>query len=223
MGSTGRSIRKSARSGPWRPSRTAMAALAPARMCIHIGWPCAAGWVRGGRGLWWLQSRCACVLSASELAPECRAAPYCRRDLARMLRARRGPHGTLSCDWPPVGLPGSGVSQQRHEPPQGAARVRKETGGVLLSQALASQVPSALRGLTSLFGMGRGVSPSPRPPERVERPRFSGSFKTTQRHKYPMRGTSTPCGAQASITPHYGDQMHSQLGSIKKSVKPSGH
>src|ERR1700692_1371644 len=35
------------------------------------------------------------------------------------------------------------------------------TGGVLLSQALASQVPSALRGLTALFGMGRGVSPSP--------------------------------------------------------------
>ena len=36
-----------------------------------------------------------------------------------------------------------------------------KTGGDLLSRALASQVPSALRGLTSLFGMGRGVSPSP--------------------------------------------------------------
>jgi hypothetical protein len=36
-----------------------------------------------------------------------------------------------------------------------------KTGGVLLSQALAGQVPSALRGLTALFGMGRGVSPSP--------------------------------------------------------------
>ncbi len=46
----------------------------------------------------------------------------------------------------------------------------RKTGGVLLSQALASQVPSALRGLTALFGMGRGVSPSPRPPESVERP-----------------------------------------------------
>jgi len=32
-------------------------------------------------------------------------------------------------------------------------------GGVLLSQGLAPQVPSALAGLTSLFGMGRGVSP----------------------------------------------------------------
>jgi hypothetical protein len=55
-----------------------------------------------------------------------------------------------------------------------------KTGGVLLSRALASQVPSALRGLTALFGMGRGVSPSPKPPERLERP--SRSFKTAQRH-----------------------------------------
>ena len=38
---------------------------------------------------------------------------------------------------------------------------QRKTGGDLLSQALASQVPSALRGLTALFGMGRGVSPSP--------------------------------------------------------------
>ena len=36
----------------------------------------------------------------------------------------------------------------------------KETGGVLLSQGLAPQVPSARAGLTSLFGMGRGISPS---------------------------------------------------------------
>jgi hypothetical protein len=37
----------------------------------------------------------------------------------------------------------------------------EKTGGDLLSQALAGQVPSALRGLTALFGKGRGVSPSP--------------------------------------------------------------
>jgi hypothetical protein len=42
-----------------------------------------------------------------------------------------------------------------------AARLTKETGGDLLSQALAGQVPSALWGLTALFGMGRGVSPTP--------------------------------------------------------------
>jgi hypothetical protein len=35
------------------------------------------------------------------------------------------------------------------------------SGGDLLSQALAGQVPSALRGLTTLFGKGRGVTPSP--------------------------------------------------------------
>jgi hypothetical protein len=34
----------------------------------------------------------------------------------------------------------------------------KKTGGDLLSQEVALQVPSALRGLTALFGMGRGVS-----------------------------------------------------------------
>jgi hypothetical protein len=34
----------------------------------------------------------------------------------------------------------------------------EKNGGDLLSQALASQVPSALRGLTTLFGMGRGVA-----------------------------------------------------------------
>ena len=33
-----------------------------------------------------------------------------------------------------------------------------KTGGDLLSRALSGQVPSALRGLTALFGMGRGVS-----------------------------------------------------------------
>src|SRR5207245_4576435 len=66
--------------------------------------------------------------------------------------------------------------------PPWAARVLEKTGGVLLSQALAGQVPSALRGLTALFGMGRGVSPSPKPPEKLERPRLSRSFKTAQRH-----------------------------------------
>jgi hypothetical protein len=38
---------------------------------------------------------------------------------------------------------------------------KQKSRGVLLSQALAGPVPSALRGITALFGMGRGVSPSP--------------------------------------------------------------
>ena len=41
-------------------------------------------------------------------------------------------------------------------------------GGDLLSQAVSHQVPSALKGLTALFGMGRGVSPSLLPPKTVE-------------------------------------------------------
>ena len=72
--------------------------------------------------------------------------------------------------------------------------VYEKTGGVLLSQALASQVPSALRGLTALFGMGRGVSPSPRPPEKDERPRLPGPSKLHS--------------ATTSITPLYEDQKN---------------
>ena len=42
-----------------------------------------------------------------------------------------------------------------------------ESGDVLLSRAVSSQVPSALKGLTSVFGMGTGGTPSPLPPEIV--------------------------------------------------------
>ena len=40
-----------------------------------------------------------------------------------------------------------------------------ESGGDLFSRAVTRQVPSALKGLTSVFGMGTGGSPSPLPPE----------------------------------------------------------
>ncbi len=75
-----------------------------------------------------------------------------------------------------------GSSQNRRTGRPRAARLLKKTGGVLLSQALASQVPSALRGLTALFGMGRGVSPSPKPPEKGERPRLHGPSKLHSSH-----------------------------------------
>ena len=42
-----------------------------------------------------------------------------------------------------------------------------ESGGDLLSRTVTSQVPSALKGLTSVFGMGTGVTPSLSPPEMV--------------------------------------------------------
>jgi hypothetical protein len=99
------------------------------------------------------------------------------------LRARRGgagarPSGRADGLGGPLGPhgPGGSRSLKRSRPPgvragedppettssrPGAARRVKDTGGVLLSRALAGQVPSALRGLTALFGMGRGVSPSP--------------------------------------------------------------
>ncbi len=38
-------------------------------------------------------------------------------------------------------------------------------GGVLLSHTVTRAVPSALKSLTSVFGMGTGVSSSPLPPE----------------------------------------------------------
>ncbi len=40
-------------------------------------------------------------------------------------------------------------------------------GGYLLSHAASSAVPSAPRGLTSVFGMGTGVTLSTKPPENL--------------------------------------------------------
>ena len=44
----------------------------------------------------------------------------------------------------------------------------REAGISLCSQAVASQVPSALEGLTSVFGMGTGGTPPPSPPESFQ-------------------------------------------------------
>ena len=62
----------------------------------------------------------------------------------------------------------------------------ERTGGDLLSQAREGQVPSALWGLTALFGMGRGVSPTLKPPE-LSRPRLRGPSKL---HNPPTTGTT---------------------------------
>jgi hypothetical protein len=40
-------------------------------------------------------------------------------------------------------------------------------GNVLLSHTVTRAVPSALKGLTSVFGMGTGVSPSPWSPRKL--------------------------------------------------------
>ena len=49
----------------------------------------------------------------------------------------------------------------------------EKSGGDLLSQAVSDQVPSALEGLTSVFGMGTGVTPPQLPPKLciIERPK----------------------------------------------------
>ena len=57
------------------------------------------------------------------------------------------------------------LEQQKKSTPCG---VLLESGGDLLSRAVSSQVPSALKVLTSVFGMGTGGTPSPLPPEIVD-------------------------------------------------------
>ena len=46
---------------------------------------------------------------------------------------------------------------------------KKESGGDLLSHAMTHAVPSALRSLTAVFGMGTGVSSSQLPPPQIEK------------------------------------------------------
>ena len=59
--------------------------------------------------------------------------------------------------------PTDGAVRRRLSRPRNLRAIRRglryeRTGGDLLSQGVAPQVPSALKGLTALFGMGRGVS-----------------------------------------------------------------
>ena len=59
------------------------------------------------------------------------------------------------------------VPQPSPDAPRGrpAAAPLKYPGGDLLSRGSTPQVPSALAGLTSVFGMGTGGSPPLSPPE----------------------------------------------------------
>src|SRR5207253_6316529 len=63
-------------------------------------------------------------------------------------------------------------------------------GGFLLSHAVARAVPSAPRGLTSVFGMGTGVALSTQPPENSNagvRAGNQGSDDATQPSRDPAR------------------------------------
>ena len=57
---------------------------------------------------------------------------------------------------------------KRKTHPYGQVFLFMESGNVLLSQVVSNQVPSALKGLTSVFGMGTGGSLSPLSPENRE-------------------------------------------------------
>ena len=61
-----------------------------------------------------------------------------------------------------------------------------ESGSVLFSRAVSSQVLSALRGLTSVFGMGTGGSLSPLPPE-ILCSFLSSSFPENCTDPFPLR------------------------------------
>ena len=79
-------------------------------------------------------------------------------------RALRELRGMLANLTPPSCTPAGSAPATANG---GALRLPRLTrsGGVLLSQGHSSQVPSALEGLTSVFGMGTGVTPPPWPPK----------------------------------------------------------
>ncbi len=68
-----------------------------------------------------------------------------------------------------LGHPGPRTWRKRREghPRSGDDRLVRRFGGVLLSQGVYPQVPSALTGLTAVFGMGTGVTLSLWPPKSV--------------------------------------------------------
>ena len=62
-----------------------------------------------------------------------------------------------------------------------------ESGDDLLSRAVSSQVPSALRGLTSVFGMGTGGTLSPLSPEIVIQLIVPDLLDSLPRFAFPFR------------------------------------
>ena len=97
-----------------------------------------------------------------------------------------------------------------------------ESGGDLLSRAVSSQVPSALKGLTSVFGMGTGGTPSPLPPEIVSilRARLSNACPTryTLSSESPLRASRVytlfhpvPLANLHNCTPSLSFSLHLDL------------
>ncbi len=84
-----------------------------------------------------------------------------------------------------TGEPRSEGPVDASEPPaRGRGFAQARSGGDLLSQGISPQVPSALEGLTSVFGMGTGVTPPPSPPKpccQRRRPAGRSASRTPQR------------------------------------------
>jgi hypothetical protein len=85
-----------------------------------------------------------------------------------------------------------------------------ESGGVLPSQAVASLVLSALKGLTAVFGMGTGGSPSPLPPEIVISLILFSPLAPSQLHNVPLPALSR-FGLRSSPRPISTGQLHALL------------
>ena len=83
----------------------------------------------------------------------------------------------------------SAIELLRNIDPENLSTLRDhlESGGVLLSRAVSSQVPSALRGLTSVFGMGTGGTLSPLPPEIVFQLIVPDLLNALPRFAFPFR------------------------------------
>ena len=80
--------------------------------------------------------------------------------------ARSWKPNQVRCMHPPGDGPGESAPRgQRNKPSHSAELISLESGNVLLSRPVSRQVPSALKGLTSVFGMGTGGSLSPLSPE----------------------------------------------------------
>ena len=111
-------------------------------------------------------SRGPCPLLAIPNAP-----PACTRHRRRQASVPQAARGwkpkQVQCTHSPGDEPGA---KQSRAPKRKTPHIRGvlsflESGNVLLSRPVSRQVPSALKGLTSVFGMGTGGSLSPLSPE----------------------------------------------------------
>ncbi len=93
-----------------------------------------------------------------------RASPTRRRSAGSRSRRGAAKDGTTDSGTA-AAYPGQPGRKRRTRPRR--ASFKEKSGGDLLSQGVSSQVPSALVGLTSVFGMGTGVTPPLWPPKSV--------------------------------------------------------